>query len=165
MYYIQPQLKKKYKSMKTRTHVQTLTHYIHNSCIMLCHLISTYFTEVLILTSDLTDITLYCNIKCTSPATKISVELFIHYTMLPALYPLANKTLHFILVKYFYLSTEVFFNRSSKRLWQNISSTLLFQSIEKIKTSIIYSFLLLVSQHANFLDSNFKVHSADTHAV
>lgn len=116
----------KKKSMKTRTHVQTHTHYIHNSCIMLCHLISTYFTEVLILTSDLTDITLHCNIKCTSQVSRFSAEFFIHCTMLPAFYPLANKTLCFILVKYFYLHTEVFFNHSCKRLLQNISSTLSF---------------------------------------
>lgn len=127
----------KKKSMKTHTHVQTHTHYTHNSCIMLCHLISTYFTEVLILTSDLTNINLHCNIKCTSQVPRFSAEFFIHCTMLPAFYPLANKPLCFILVKYFYLHTEVFFNRSSKRLLQNISSTLRFFRQLK-KTSIIY---------------------------
>lgn len=144
--------------MKTHTHVQTHTHYTHNSCIMLCHLISTYFTEVLILTSDLTDINLHCNIKCTSQVPRFSAEFFIHCTMLPAFYPLANKSLCFILVKYFYLHTEVFFNRSSKRLLQNISSTLRFFRQLK-KTSIIYFLCQFLSM---ILDSNFKVYSTDT---
>lgn len=149
MYYIQPQLKeKKQQHENTHTCANTHTLYIHNSCIMLCHLISTYFIEVLILTSDLTDITLHCNIKGTSQVSKFSAEFFIHYTMLPAFYPLASKSLCFILVKYFYLYTEVFFNRLSKRLLQK-SLPFWVLSINWKNGNIYYLFISSLSFSTN----------------
>lgn len=117
-----PTKKKKYED----THTCANTHTLYTQFLYHALSFDFNFTEVLILTSDLTDITLHCNIKCTSQVSRFSAEFFIHCTMLPAFYPLANKTLCFILVKYFYLHTEVFFNHSCKRLLQNISSTLSF---------------------------------------
>lgn len=55
------------------------------------------------LASDLTDITLSCNIKCTSQVSKFSAKYFIHYTMLSAFYPFANNILlHYTIITLYY---------------------------------------------------------------